>query len=239
MRLTLIALAALTLAGPAVAVTPEAGPLIAKPKWVRTPTGDEISRLYPKAASDKGVGGTVVVGCIVKADGALTDCEVLQDPDPTLGFGPAAVKAALLFRMAPTTVDGAPVAGGRVRFPLVFQPGPVAEPSKFPGQIRDRQDRQIGTFKWKAKPSGANVNTYFPELAMRKGVGGKTTLDCEITAEGIMRRCWVISESPLGYGFGEAGVSLSQFFRLKVESKTVESVDGGVVRIPLTFSAVN
>ncbi|RYG08931.1 MAG: hypothetical protein EON96_19155 [Caulobacteraceae bacterium] len=48
----------------------------------------------------------------------------------------------------------------------------------------------------------------FPERALARGVEfGVATLDCEITPSGALTDCRVVSEDPVGFGFGQAALS--------------------------------
>lgn len=74
------------------------------PKIVR-----EVRPQYTDAAREKKIQGTVLVSCVVRADGSVGDVQVVRSLDPTFGLDQAAIAAAKLYRFEPGTKDGQPV----------------------------------------------------------------------------------------------------------------------------------
>jgi protein TonB len=56
------------------------------------------------------VQGTVLLQCVVRPDGSVTDIQVLRSLDSVFGLDQEAIKAARQWRFAPGTRMGAPVA---------------------------------------------------------------------------------------------------------------------------------
>lgn len=71
----------------------------------------------------------------------------------------------------------------------------------------------------------------FPIPALEAGVSGEATVSCEFTPTGDVVNCQVVEETPLGYGFGTAGVQIVS--RGKLTQETVANSVGSItVRIP-------
>lgn len=88
-------------------------------------------------------------------------------------------------------------------------------------------------------PAGVNpIAWYYPDRAQRMEVDGKTVMECDVDSEGRWRACVVISESPEGYGFGEAALQVSRYFKMKPKTDPQGNpVEGGRITIPLTWTA--
>jgi periplasmic protein TonB len=69
----------------------------------------EVKPQYTSDAMRAKVQGTVLVQCVVRADGSVGDVQVLRSLDPTFGLDQEAVKAARQWRFRPGTRLGEPV----------------------------------------------------------------------------------------------------------------------------------
>ncbi|WP_337185674.1 TonB family protein [Phenylobacterium sp.] len=109
-------------AGSAGAVQPtsESAREIPDPVWGPLVKPGNPLRFYPKAAMKRGVEGRAILRCIVEATGALRDCVVAQETPPGEGFGEAAIRMSVMFRVKPLTASGAPSEGGIVTLPIRF-----------------------------------------------------------------------------------------------------------------------
>lgn len=129
-----------TMLGVPVAVDPPpARPMpatIVAPSWLELPDAIDFSRRYPPEARRAGVNGRAVLDCLVATNGRIA-CTVVSEEPTGHGFGEAALLISRNFRMAPSTRDGRPTAGGRIRLPIRFAiarppaqdpPSPPAEP---------------------------------------------------------------------------------------------------------------
>lgn len=104
--------------------------VITQPDWLRRPAGEDLTRLYPKAALAKRLEGFATIQCHVTAAGDLADCRTIDEAPLGEGFGEAAVAMAATFKMRPMAKDGAPVSGGTVRIPIRFKlPAPPIPPT--------------------------------------------------------------------------------------------------------------
>jgi len=94
--------------------------VVGKPDWVEKPDGNDMVKLYPKAAMDAGKTGMVVMDCRVRRDGTLRACSVRSQDPARYGFGEAALKMSPRFRMKTRDEEGRPTAGAGVTIPIKF-----------------------------------------------------------------------------------------------------------------------
>jgi TonB family protein len=87
---------------------------------------------------------------------------------------------------------------------------------------------------WLKRPSAQDLMSVWPTAAMKTGRGGKAVIACTVTIQGALRDCRVVSESPVGAGFGPAGVTLSAQLLMKPATHNGQPVEG-TVRIPITW----
>lgn len=57
-------------------------------------------------------------------------------------------------------------------------------------------------------PIAANAKDYYPDRALEAEVSGVAVIDCVLQADGKVKDCIVVKETPAGYGFGEATIRL-------------------------------
>lgn len=115
--------AALGLAGACAAWAADTpAPLVEQPVWSQKPTVQQMAAYYPPEAAKAKTPGDALIQCDVAGDGRLQGCVVLSEAGGP-GFGEAALKLSTEFRMLPTSADGKPTAGSRVRIPIRFRAG--------------------------------------------------------------------------------------------------------------------
>jgi TonB family protein len=88
---------------------------------------------------------------------------------------------------------------------------------------------------WAKRPSAEDLVAVWPKAALASGRGGKTTLHCKVSRHGALYDCSVVSESPTGAGFGEAGLILTRQFLMRPARRNGQEIDGAEVSIPLVF----
>lgn len=196
--------------------------------WLKRPSADDLTAVYPTEALKRQVGGAAVIDCVVAVQGTLKDCVVQEDSPQGLGFGGAAIALTPQFLMRPALRAGAPVLS-TVRIPIRW------EKSAAP---------QIGTSKkvlppnlaWSEAPSHADLAQVYPKKARDERRGGRTTLSCKMTEAGRLKDCDVVTAEPRGYGFDTAAKTLAKGFAYPIrnddERKATHSL---VVHLPITF----
>ncbi len=94
----------------------------------------------------------------------------------------------------------------------------------------------INSPEWVNVPNGRDFARFFPLRAFEEGVSGRVVLDCIVAADGLLG-CTVASHEPEGYGFDDAGMRISRYFRMTTETRQGVSTVGGRVRVPIRFVA--
>lgn len=89
--------------------------------------------------------------------------------------------------------------------------------------------------QWLRRPTAEHLAHHYPDKAQREGVEGSATVECGVTGVGSMTGCRVLNEDPAGYGFGEAALAMSAYFRLGPADGT-EPMSGGKVKLPIRFA---
>lgn len=123
-------------------------------------------------------------------------------------------------------------------------PGPLAIPltKDPPIQIAEAHQAEppkakvIRNPSWARRPTGAELGVLYPRRAAEMGISGGATILCEVIANGSVRNCAVVDESPKGKGFGEAAMASAKLYRLNPRTVDGETVEGAKVRIPLVFN---
>ncbi len=88
---------------------------------------------------------------------------------------------------------------------------------------------------WVKKPTPETMLSVWPKAAMEKGIDGKAVISCEVSRQGVMKNCVVVSEFPAGAGFGQAAIAMTPQLLLSPMKVDGVPVDGGRVQMPLTF----
>jgi protein TonB len=112
----------------------------------------------------------------------------------------------------------------------IEEPKPPAPPPPEP-----QRPSVITNPDWLRRPSGEDMERYYPDRAARMDVTGKAVISCSVTAKGTLEGCSVVSETPADQDFGGSALRLSKLFKMKPATRDGAPVAGATVRIPISF----
>jgi protein TonB len=85
---------------------------------------------------------------------------------------------------------------------------------------------------WLRRPTAHELAAFYPPLAIRRERSGVVSLDCLVRADGALS-CSVLSETPTGYGFGEAALRISRTYRMEPATRDGRAVEARYqLRVP-------
>ncbi|MDR6627655.1 TonB family protein [Caulobacter segnis] len=185
-----------------------------RPQFTASVPADKLKAAYPRGAT---VSGKVALDCVAAGGGKLVDCKVAKEDPAGQGFGAAALSVVGYERIKPKDDAGDSVAGRPVRTYLQFFAPGDANPN------------------WLRKPTAQDIANVFPKKALADGVGGKAVIGCDVTVEGFLQNCKVLSESPKDYAFGAAGLQITPQLRMTPMMRGGKPAPGGTVEIPINW----
>ncbi len=89
---------------------------------------------------------------------------------------------------------------------------------------------------WLKKPDSNDLRAAWPVNALRRNIGGKADLHCIVNIHGLLEHCNVVSETPLGLGFGAAALLLTPNFLMTPGTRNGVPFPSAV-NIPIHFDA--
>jgi protein TonB len=89
---------------------------------------------------------------------------------------------------------------------------------------------------WLRKPTGSDIERYYPERALSLEKNGSVRMTCKVRADGKLESCNVTSEDPSGLGFGAAALKMASLFQLKPETRDGDPVAGASVTVPIVVN---
>lgn len=92
----------------------------------------------------------------------------------------------------------------------------------------------VGRVGWAAIPSDQVMNQFYPAAARAARIGGRIVLDCGIRDD-LAVSCSVLSESPTGYGFGNAAVRAAAALRANPTLSNGAPAPGAHAQVAVNF----
>jgi protein TonB len=93
--------------------------------------------------------------------------------------------------------------------------------------------------EWLAQPSKEDFDREYPMMAKARGENGRVVVDCTAQADGTLRNCVVVSETPAGEGFGEATLRLAPKYLLAPKDAKGRSVAGFRARLSVAWGVLS
>lgn len=88
---------------------------------------------------------------------------------------------------------------------------------------------------WRVKPTEAQIGRVYPEEARKLKMSATVVVRCAVTLSGAPHNCIVREEMPVGYGFGDAALTVIRTASFVPAMKDGQPVDGAVVSVPIYF----
>jgi TonB family protein len=209
-------------------------PAIGRPWWRHAPRSLDVASSFPAQATAAHVNeGRVTIACDVAAEGKLDHCGIEKEQPAGLGFGAAALSLSSQFQMSLWTDEGQPTVGGRINVPIRYlAPGVTLaadppEPPPPPPTVPDEP-------RWARRPIPADIAAAYPPVAANLGLAGEVSVHCGLSDDGRLKGCKVVSETPQGYGFGQAALSLTGGYR--APAIQASGVGPHEITFPIRFS---
>jgi periplasmic protein TonB len=86
---------------------------------------------------------------------------------------------------------------------------------------------------WIRRPDGNDLAIAYPRGAVADLKNGRVRMVCTVNDQGKLTDCDVTDETPAGWGFGKAALSLTGKFQMKSVDRDGSPVAGGRISIPV------
>ncbi len=89
---------------------------------------------------------------------------------------------------------------------------------------------------WIKAPDAETIADFYPTRANQMNVQGTSAIKCVVRRDHRLHDCVIVSESPSGYGFGEAAIRASSTFQLRPAIVNGVEKSEGEVTVPLRWA---
>jgi hypothetical protein len=89
------------------------------------------------------------------------------------------------------------------------------------------------------RPSASEMSRYYPVEATNKNISGWAVVQCRVRADGLLKDCRLLGESPTGLQFGEMSLRMSRLFRVRPKSPEIDLLPGDVVTLPIIMAPLD
>jgi TonB family protein len=200
--------------------------VLTQPTWAAAPTAAQTAGAYPARAARDGAIGAASVRCFIQEDYRLKRCLIVNEEPRGFAFGAAARNLADHFVLEPPPGLEEQVKGIEVSYTVAFDP-----------RMAQAGPPVTGRPSWRRMPTGEMFAASYPAAARAAGVSeARILLDCDIAEGGWLNRCSVRAETPDGFGFGAAALSLADQFQTAVWTAEGLPTVGGRITLPIRYA---
>lgn len=89
-------------------------------RWTRRPSDSEIFARFPRQAYEERLSGVTLLECTATAEGAFSDCSIVEEKPEGKGFAQASIDVMSLYRFGPSQRLTGDRIGKRVRLPIIW-----------------------------------------------------------------------------------------------------------------------
>lgn len=198
--------------------------LVASATWVAAPTYAQVLAAIPAEARASGMAGHASLTCSFNAEGHIGACRVASEEPAGQGFGEAARGLSQQFQMLQPQLERRNSRQASVVISVTF-----------PAAAAGRSTQLVGQPHWIQLPTRNQALNVYPATALAARTAGDGWVGCSVDDHGALADCTVVGESPTGHGFGQAALSLAQYFRMSVWTDEGLPTAGARIRFPIQF----
>lgn len=199
------------------------------PFWDLAPTAFDVAAAFPPAAVGHVERARAVLQCRVNLNRTLA-CEPLTAIPSDMGFAEAAMRLAPRFRVATSSAEFAEAhKTDAFLLPVNFGAASIQEPlnTLFSG---------AGPIIFDEPPPDV-IRQIYPPQAFASRIEGRASVLCTLRT-GRTASCAIESESPSGWGFGDAGRATARRLDFRLDNPgALQSgmLEGDQIRVPFNF----